>query len=255
VAATAGQPQERDRQQRAGRHGVPARLGAEVAAGEQGRTRERRVQQAFRRVVARDLGGEDAREGEVPAEVQPDRQPQGAGGGVGGGEHEARLDRDGGRAPEARVRVGDVRQAEHHAGQQQRDPRAGAFLDDPEQDAAEQQLLGHGGGGHEADQRHHARHRTQTGDRVAADPRDVGDDGPAHRDTDQQPSTGRADRAAPGQLHERAALGAPHHPRVDDHGEHGGRDADRQREPGVALRGGGALAADQGDRGDGQELR
>ena len=89
-------------------------------------------------------------------------------------------------------------------------------------------------------------------DLVVPEEGEVEDDGPEQRGAEQHaPDTGP--HGPPGaQLDDRAALGAPHDPPVDDQRDHRRQDAGGQREPRVALHRGDALLADQGDRHDGQ---
>jgi hypothetical protein len=145
-----------------------------------------------------------------------------------------------------------VRQPEQRAGEHERDPGPGPALHDPEEDAAEQQLLGGDGGGREAEEPHRTRDRAQAVDLVAAEEGVVEDDRPEQRRAEQHAPGGGEDGSPRGQLGDRAVLGPPHHPPVDDQRGHGGQDAGGQRQPRVALHRGDALLADEGDRHDGQ---
>ncbi|MCQ0018026.1 hypothetical protein LUX39_33070 [Actinomadura madurae] len=93
--------------------------------------------------------------------------------------------------------VEQVRQAEHQGAERQRHPRAGALLEDPEQHAAVHHLLGHGGGGHEAEQRERAPGRAEAVGLVAAEEGDVDDDGREQPGAEQRPQA-EADRGALG---------------------------------------------------------
>jgi benzodiazapine receptor len=186
--------------------------------------------------------------------VQADRQPQGAGRGVRGAQHAAGLDRDGDRAPEAGVRVEQVREPEEHGRQGEGAPGAEAPLGDPEDDAAEHQLLGHRGRGHEAEQRHRPAQRAPPGHLVAAEERDVGDHRREHPDADQRPPAQSASGAPATQFGDLALLGPADHPAVREQGQHRRREAEDQRERGVPADRRDRLTAGQGDHRDDYEL-
>jgi hypothetical protein len=254
VAAPLRDPEEDDHQDGAEAHRVQAAFGSEGAAADRGGAGGHGVEQALRGAVAGDLGAEDRGGGDVPAEVQADRQPQVAGGDEGGAEHAAGLHCDGDRAPQGGVRVDQMRQSEQEACGRQGDPGAEARFDDAEQDAAVEQFLRDGGGGHEAEQSYCARGRSEAVDGVVPEEGDVGDDGAEHGDAEDGAESDPAGRARRCQLGDRAVFGAAHDPPVDEHRDRGRGEAGDQHQPRPPFEGDHCISAEEGDRADGQQL-
>jgi hypothetical protein len=192
--------------------------------------------------------------GEVPAEVDPDGQPQRAGRRVRGSEHEAGLDGDGEGAPCARVRVDQVHRAEQQAGGDEGDPRPRTVLEHPEEDPPEDQLLRDDGNRRHAGEPRGGRDRAPPLDPVGADRREAGDDDDEHQHAGQRPAGDTGQCSCPGHLDDGPVFGPPHDPPVREQHQHGRRDAHDERQEPALLHRADREACDGGRDDHGPEL-
>ena len=174
---------------------------------------------------------EDAAFCEVPAGVDADRQPEATGQHVGAGQHDPAFEDDSDRAKNRRVRVEKMDAAEEDRRERKRRPGSAPLLEQPEDDAAKDDLLDRSRGDRREQREHDGQHGAEADDAIRADEREDRDRRRERAEAERHSGEQLAAPAGNGQLDERAPLEGPHIGAVrgpadhgrDQHREHRGR--------------------------------
>lgn len=161
-----------------------------AATGHPARSADRRVEDTLSRPVGTRGVGEQRALQEVPCCVDPDRHPQPTGHQVGGPQQQPRLHGDGDRSPPGDARVREVAETEVDRRECECTPGADPVVQEPEREAAVEDLFHDAGPDAARERRQHVRSGVEAGDVVAAEQRDepdgCRDDDGADADSEEQ---------------------------------------------------------------------